>query len=388
MSNLKKDKAKNQPIWRRISNWLHLWLGLSSGLIVFVVCLTGTLFVFHEEINDYINREVRFVQIPESDTKVSIDAILKNLKTEYPHITVSQYTEYSDKNKAVVFRAMDKNMPAYKSLCSVYADPYTGAILKVDHTYAFFRLLVGIHINLMLGKVGSHIVQIATIIFLFELISGLIWWWPKRWNKSTVTKSFKIKWNANWKRINLDLHNVLGFYVIPLALVLTVTALIISYAPVKEIVFKTVGGSGKEKPIYRVKHPVDSTANHLPMEELIGPFRGDLQHVKQLTATLPSARSGAILVRLEETATLLTFEGYQQFVSSYSGEKITISDAVSKDDRLLNTTISLHIGAWWGIVGKILTFIVCLICTSLPITGFIIWYNKKFKNKKVKKIIS
>jgi len=388
MSNLKKDKAKNQPIWRRISNWLHLWLGLSSGLIVFVVCLTGTLFVFHEEINDYINREVRFVQIPESDTKVSIDAILKNLKTEYPHITVSQYTEYSDKNKAVVFRAMDKNMPAYKSLCSVYADPYTGAILKVDHTYAFFRLLVGIHINLMLGKVGSHIVQIATIIFLFELISGLIWWWPKRWNKSTVTKSFKIKWNANWKRINLDLHNVLGFYVIPLALVLTVTALIISYAPVKEIVFKTVGGSGKEKPIYRVKHPVDSTANHLPMEELIAPFRGDLQHVKQLTATLPSARSGAILVRLEETATLLTFEGYQQFVSSYSGEKITISDAVSKDDRLLNTTISLHIGAWWGIVGKILTFIVCLICTSLPITGFIIWYNKKFKNKKVKKIIS
>ncbi|WP_206531738.1 PepSY-associated TM helix domain-containing protein [Sphingobacterium sp. DR205] len=381
-----KDKGKTQPAWRRISNWLHLCLGLSSGIIVFVVCLTGTLFVFHEEINDYNNREVRFVQVPVSGSKIAIDTILQNLKRTYPDIVASQYTEYSDKNKAVVFRAMNIGVPAYKSLCSVYADPYTGAILKVDHTYAFFRLLIGIHINLLLGNVGSHIVQIATVIFLFELISGLIWWWPKRWNKSTLTKSFKIKRNANWKRINLDLHNVLGFYVIPFALVLTVTALVISYAPVKEAVFKIAGGSGKEKPIYRLKHPVDSTKNQLPMEDLIAPWRPELQHLKQLTSTLPSSRTGAILVRLEKTATLLTFEGYQQFVNSYSGEKIPISDAVSKDDHLLNTTISLHIGAWWGIIGKILTFIVCLICTSLPITGFIIWYNKKFKKKKFKRL--
>ena len=38
-------------------NFLHLWLGLSSGLIVFIVALTGSILVFEEEIDAFINPE-------------------------------------------------------------------------------------------------------------------------------------------------------------------------------------------------------------------------------------------------------------------------------------------------------------------------------------------
>lgn len=388
MDNRNIAKGKKKSLLKRVNSWLHLWLGLASGLVVFVVCLTGTIFVFHEEINDFNNAEVLSVQVPKGAHKLPADRILANLKKEYPKIMPSQYTEFSDQNRSVLIKSMDRSEGAsLMSLCSVYADPYTGKILKVDHTYGFFRLMVRIHINLMLGKTGSYIVQISTVIFLLELISGLIWWWPKRWSNSTVNKSFKIKWNANWKRINLDLHNVLGFYILPLALLLTVTALMISYAPVKTTVFKMFGGTGKETPVYRIKHPADSTKNSLALEQIIDPFRKELPGLRQLTATIPSPRSGAVLMRLEQSATLLTFEGSQQFVDQYSGLEIPISKEIHKGDRLLNTTIALHIGAWYGLVGKILTFIVCLICTSLPITGFIIWYNRKFKKKKVIKSI-
>lgn len=384
MANQKTNKGKNQPFWRRLNKWLHLWLGLGSGIIVFIVCLTGTIFVFHEEINAVINHDALYVEIPKDSLRMDIDMILENIKTAHPQLMISQYTEYRAPERSIMLKAMNRAASPLLSLSAVYVNPYSGEVLKTSQVYGFFRLMVMIHINLLLGKTGSYIVQIATIIFLLELISGIIWWWPKKWSKTNRKKSFTIKSNASWKRINLDLHNVLGFYAFLLAFVFTITALIICYAPVKSAVFSLFGSTGKEPAIYRIKHPTDSNRTALPLEVLLAPYRKELSNKKQLTSTLPSERSGTILVRLEETATLLTFEGEQQFVDQYSGEKIKIADDIQQADRLLNKTISLHIGAWYGMLGKTLTFVACLICTSLPITGFIIWYNRKFKKRNLK----
>ncbi|WP_235830928.1 PepSY domain-containing protein [Flavobacterium ustbae] len=44
--------------FKKIIGLLHLWLGLASGLIVFVVSLTGNIFVFEEELDEYFNPEL------------------------------------------------------------------------------------------------------------------------------------------------------------------------------------------------------------------------------------------------------------------------------------------------------------------------------------------
>jgi uncharacterized iron-regulated membrane protein len=41
----------------------------------------------------------------------------------------------------------------------------------------------------------------------------------------------------------------------------------------------------------------------------------------------------------------------------------------------------LHVGAIAGLTGKIIAFIASLICASLPVTGFLVWYLKKYKKK-------
>ncbi|MBN3661790.1 MAG: PepSY domain-containing protein, partial [Ornithobacterium rhinotracheale] len=46
----------------------------------------------------------------------------------------------------------------------------------------------------------------------------------------------------------------------------------------------------------------------------------------------------------------------------------------------------IHVGAILGIWTKILAFIISLICASLPITGFLVWWGRK--NKKIKNIPS
>lgn len=42
----------------------------------------------------------------------------------------------------------------------------------------------------------------------------------------------------------------------------------------------------------------------------------------------------------------------------------------------------IHLGAIWGLTGKILAFFLSLIAASLPVTGFIIWYGCEKKQRK------
>ena len=47
----------------------------------------------------------------------------------------------------------------------------------------------------------------------------------------------------------------------------------------------------------------------------------------------------------------------------------------------------LHTGAFAGIPTKLLAFFISLICAAMPVTGFLVWYNKgkKKKSKKQKR---
>ncbi len=56
-------------------------------------------------------------------------------------------------------------------------------------------------------------------------------------------------------------------------------------------------------------------------------------------------------------------------------------------EEIEHTNFDLHVGYWGGMFGKIFTFIIGIICTSLPVTGFLIWWGRKNKSgKKVKEI--
>ncbi|MDT3407827.1 UNVERIFIED_CONTAM: putative iron-regulated membrane protein [Pseudacidovorax intermedius] len=59
----KKHLHKKKPSWgKRWSAKLHLWLGLSVGSIIFIVSLTGTLYVFKDEIHDVMRKEAMYVK--------------------------------------------------------------------------------------------------------------------------------------------------------------------------------------------------------------------------------------------------------------------------------------------------------------------------------------
>ncbi|WP_286406953.1 PepSY domain-containing protein [Myroides odoratimimus] len=56
---MQTDKPKKtKGIFKKYMLKLHLWLGLLSGIIVLIVSLTGTVFVFNEDISTYLKQDM------------------------------------------------------------------------------------------------------------------------------------------------------------------------------------------------------------------------------------------------------------------------------------------------------------------------------------------
>jgi len=51
-------------------------------------------------------------------------------------------------------------------------------------------------------------------------------------------------------------------------------------------------------------------------------------------------------------------------------------------DKLLRMNYDIHTGAIIGLPGKVLAFCASLLCASLPITGFYIWWGRRKKDRR------
>ncbi len=220
---------------RKLVNQLHLWLGLGSGLVVFVVAVTGCLYAFQAEIQELLQpyRRVEAQEVsllPPSTIRKIADAELPG-----KHIHGILYQGPTRAAKAIYYQYQ-----AYYDF--VYVNPYTGKVLKVkDETADFFRIVLDGHFYLWLPpETGQPIVASFTLVFVVMLMSGLVLWWPR--NQKGRRKSFTIKRNARWRRKNYDLHRVLGVYVYAIALILALTGLVWGFEWFRDGLYAAAGG--------------------------------------------------------------------------------------------------------------------------------------------------
>lgn len=361
---------------KKLIAWLHLWPGLISAVIVFFVCITGTILVYCDEIMELSAGKARYVSAVRNE-RLPVENLIDIIKKEYPgRKAISYMVTYKDPNRSVRFNTYGEE----DGLRMVYIDPYTGEILKDDGTIYFFYITAHLHNSFLLGKTGQWIVDIATIIFIIELLTGLYLWWPKRWNRTSRNGSLKIKWRSTAKRLNYDLHKVLGFYALGIILLLSLTGLVIAFEPLSASLMKISGADTSHqwrdqmpkpqegKPAYDLNQVINQAFEKHP----------DKKEIQILTYKLESNGYYMLCIANRiglKSAQLPKYEFYNRF----SGKEIKISDSALKHEKVDNTIWVLHMGNWMGQIGKFITFMGGLIATSLPITGFYIWWGKRRK---------
>jgi uncharacterized iron-regulated membrane protein len=368
--------------FKKLTGKIHLWLGLSSGLVVLILGITGCILAFELEIRS-LTESFRNVKVENRD--VLPPSELKTIAEKHLASKKALGIEYPGKDKAAVAAYYDE-----KEYELLFMNPYSGEVLKHKNMNRdFFRIVLDGHYYLWLPEnIGQPIAASATLVFLVMMISGLILWWPK--NKAAKKQRFTIKWSARWRRKNYDLHNVLGFYMTWVAIFLAITGLVFGFQWfAKSVYWITSGG----ETMVEHTHPVSDTtktasfaniADHLWQEH-----RAGLKENESIGVYFAGISTDPVEIAINHKPGTYYNSDYYHY-DQYTGKELpatgsyagTFEDAPLAD-KIVRMNYDMYVGAILGLPGKILAFFASLIAASLPVTGFYIWLGRKKKKKTV-----
>ncbi|ENA1802435.1 PepSY domain-containing protein [Flavobacterium psychrophilum] len=370
----------------------HLWLGLATGIIVFIISITGCLFVFQKEISNIYYQDTLYIA-PQSTKTIAVTK-LKEIADKTLSAPSTSITIYKEKNRAwefMVYKSGDEDANTWfgtvKTYKSVFINPYTGAVTgNINYKYNFFIIVEMLHYCLLINRqIGEPIVAYSTLIFVFMLITGIILWWPK--NKAAAKQRFWFRWKdtTKFKRKNYDVHNILGFYTMFITLILALTGMIFSIQWFQATVY--VIASQSITPPEQIEKLSDTTLVSLkqPLDIALNSAKIKIPDANRYSLILPKKRSDVILIsgiRGEEAH----YNSDKIQFDQYSGKQLHRSNYENKNngEKLITMNYDIHTGIILGLPGKILAFLASLVAASLPITGFMIWWGRKKKKTSVK----
>lgn len=403
-------ETKKPTVWKSIRNifdQVHLYAGLISGLVVITVCLTGTIYVYNTEIREVMDSELYFVE--EAGKRMSADELMSTLEKRADSKVVGVlWNEESD--RTVQFTLKKEGEEGRGD--TYYVNPYTGEIVgnsaEKTGTAEFMSYIFSLHRWLLLDRIeeplvgsmanrdlGRFINGVSTLLFLLGVTTGIVIWIPakvKSWKQG-----LKIKWSANWKRVNHDIHNTLAFYSLIFLFVMGATGPFWSFTWYREGWQKTwatyqepvVKGATSENSKNEDKKATDIAVEEmsvaiLSLEEIFAKTNSELSYAGNIKVSLPALSSEAISVNKYKTG-FFARSGSDQLLLDPADLSVTEANLFSDlpfRQQVGKSVKSLHLGDIFGQFSKFLWFVACLIATSLPITGTLIWWNKRKTSKK------
>jgi uncharacterized iron-regulated membrane protein len=367
--------------FKKITGKVHLWLGLASGLIVFIVGLTGAILVFEEEISRLLNYGV-FQEVEKTDQPFAPPSKIFSIAgsaLQNKKIARTYYTVFTSGRQVNALWALDSTRQYH----AVLQNPYTGKIVgSYDYKNAFFTIITHIHISLLMGEVGTTIISYATLTFVLLMITGIILWKPA--SRKGYKQRFTIKWNAKGKRLNYDLHNVLGFYMAWIAIFIALTGLVWSFEWMNNSV-QWIANGGKTTAVKKEKITSDSTlisgvANTYKIaDSVFNSFAGNAGSMKAIRVYKPNSISDALHFTIETDKGSNYARADDYYFDQYTGGLLSIEpfSALDNGEKIRRMNYYIHVGSIGGLTGKFLAFFASLVAASLPITGFIIWNGRR-----------
>lgn len=406
---------------------IHLYLSLAAGLVIMVACFTGAVLVFEKELQEAFNHDRYYVE--KQQTQLPVEKLVAAVKEKVPGAKISGVKIYTDPTRSVeisISKPQGKNKSGKKEADNVetkavatapaiaqatgpkakqqkagskgekasarggrathtaFVNPYTAQVLEVySYRETFFYTMFALHRWLLGGQVsiGKYIVGIATLIFLFILITGIILWFPK--TNRILVQRLKIKTGASWKRLNHDLHIVLGFYSAIFLFIFAFTGLAWSFQWFNKGIY-TVTRS-EMKPQEPPKSTYLAGAKKIGFDDAYQTAKANINDVEYFSLRPASDSTGVFNINVlphgvHESAS----DNY--YLDQYTGAVIGQLKFADKNlgQRVRSTFKPVHTGSIYGWPSKIIAFITCLLGVSFPITGVIMWINRLNKEKRRK----
>lgn len=247
--------------WYRCNLWLHRWCSLVATLPFLILCLTGTVLIFHEEIDAALGT-VPTAQAAASGPQLPLQESVERMLMAFPGERVLSVGIDAQGHPGVALlltAPRDENsFEHYRLRYTRLADAQPVADAPTDATSTLTGFLLELHAHWFLGMPGELIGALIALLVLVSLLSGVVVYWPH------VKKvAFGLLRRGRGPRLRqLDLHNTIGAVVLGWALTVSVTGFLLGFGTLAQGLWqKTELGALQRQyagaPVDRVQPPLD-----------------------------------------------------------------------------------------------------------------------------------
>ncbi|WP_322366876.1 sulfite reductase flavoprotein subunit alpha [Pseudomonas sp. Teo4] len=371
---------------------LHWFFGITAGLVLALMGITGAVYSFQEELLRLFNADVLKVEVRQEGVLPPAE-LVKRVEAAQGDKVSMLWVDTREGNAARIFFTP---APGERRGELRYADPYTGELKGEVAGQDFFNLMLQLHRFLAMGETGGQITGACTLMLVFFCLSGLYLRWPRKALNWRVWLTFD--WAKKGRAFNWDLHAVAGTWCLLFYLLFALTGLFWSYDWYREGLNKLLadtpaageqhkrgeGRGGRHGPQKVDKNApplvVDYDAIWSNLKDAAGPslttYNLRLPPAGNQPATLFYLLDNAPHERAFNTVTLDPASGQFKRVERY--------DDKSFKAQLLQSVYALHVGSYFGLTGRIIVTIASLTMPLFFVTGWLLYLDRRRKKRQVR----
>ena len=350
---------------------VHGWAGLHMGLLLYVICLSGTAAVFGPELDWLIDPSKRSQEDAGKDpVEVAWGRIYNEVQKAHPQAIIATIAAPAGKSYAAT--AMISYAPG--DLRYIFANPATGAIQgdgSLFNAKSFFRIF---HKQFYIvpnvaGFHGTLIVGVFALLLLFSAVTGLLFlkgWWRAL---------FRIRMAAGRRVFWSDLHRSLGVWTLLLSLVFAVTGIWYLAERCLETAGLPVAPEAPELSPAMLKE-LPAVMKPLEVSDLVQRAQAAFPNLNIDSIWLPARLGDPFIVTGQAEAVLVRSRANQVALHPYTGEVLGIRQGsrLPWAERLMETADPLHFGTFGGTGTRLIWFLAGLgISVAILAGAFLRW---------------
>lgn len=215
------SEAKKTPFahfYRVVWRW-HFYAGLFVVPFMVLLSVTGIIYLFKPQLDRLMYRNLMYVA-PQSKP-VEPSEQIASVRRVFPESRIVEFKEpaHPDRSSVVTVRTHDGRE------LMIFVNPYTAKLLGLmDSEWNLQTIAVKLHGELMIGRAGDWLIELATSWGLVLLVTGVYLWWPRKSGKLWGVLLPRLQWK-NQRVFWRDVHSVVGVYGVLVVAFLLLTGL-------------------------------------------------------------------------------------------------------------------------------------------------------------------
>lgn len=379
----------------RYAKELHTWVGISSGILLFICFMAGGLSMFQHEISKWttlssqslnrieINQYNDLVEKVQAEHTETLKGFQLNLESKEFHYAPMQW-------KASVEKPNEEGIDLHQNTMLATLNENRSLQVEQENLSKLGWLIEQLHETAGIpGTLGHHmlgvyVMGIVAVLYFLALMTGLIVLLP-----TLVKDYFAIRAGKNKKRFWLDAHNVVGITSLPFHILICVT--VISFA-FHDVIYDAIGGLvAKDKPLStrpvatKVAEPVEP----LNVEKIFARIQRQAPEYQISSISfnnLDKPEKASARVNLYSSQQMLRGDRFDVMMfNPYQTQPYktnNLNTHATPMDQVIRSLFSLHFGNYGGDFTRWLYFVFGIAGAFLFYSGNILWIESRIKRQR------